>query len=153
MNCVMCGGKAVAVRERKAARYRGETVQIEREAFRCESCEEGFMTPEQARVHVRAVKDEIRKRYGLLSPQRIVEIRTRLGLTQQDMEKLLNTGSKVVVRWESGKVIQSTGHDNMLRLLEREPSTLERLREIQQLRSAEQREHAASRASDDMAVA
>jgi hypothetical protein len=50
----------------------------------------------------------------------------------------------MVVRWESGKVIQSRGHDNMLRLLDREPATLKSLRQIQALRSAEQDKHAAS---------
>ena len=44
----------------------------------------------------------------------------------------------MVVRWESGKVIQSRGHDNMLRLLDRDPGILKALRQIQKLRAAEQ---------------
>jgi putative zinc finger/helix-turn-helix YgiT family protein len=99
------------------------------------------------RVYVRAVKNEVRKKYGLLSPEKIAEIRQRLRLTQSELENLLGAGPKVVVRWESGKVIQGGGHDNMLRLLDREPSTLERLRQIQQLRLNEQKEYAASRMS------
>ena len=90
---------------------------------------------------MRAVKNEIRKKYGLLSPERIVEIRNKLGLTQAQLEELLNTGSKVVVRWESGKVIQGDSHDTVLRLLEKWPSELEHVRQIQKLRSQEQREY------------
>lgn len=141
MDCVICGGNAKIVTEQKQARYRGDTVEVSREIFRCQSCQEGFVTPEQAGNYVRAVKNEIRKKYGLLSPQRIVEIRNKLGLTQVQLEELLNTGAKVVVRWESGKVIQGDSHDTMLRLLEKYPSELERVRQIQKLRSQEQREY------------
>jgi putative zinc finger/helix-turn-helix YgiT family protein len=144
MKCVFCGENANIVTERKQARYRGESVEVPREVMQCESCGEEFVTPDQARSFVRDVKNEIRKKYGLLSPARIVEIRHKLGLTQEQLEELLNTGPKVVVRWESGKVIQSGGHDNMLRLLEREPSILQWLQQIQQLRSAEQQEYASS---------
>lgn len=144
MNCVTCGGNASIMTERKRARYRGETVEVAREIFRCDSCQDEFVTPDQARIYVRAVKNEVRKRYGLLSPERIVQIRNMLGLTQSEVEELLNTGPKVVVRWESGKVIQGAGQDNILRLLERDPSLVERLRQIQQVRSAEQIEYASS---------
>ena len=142
MNCVICGDNANSVMERKQARYRGETVEVSREIFRCESCQEEFVTPKQAGAYVRTVKNEIRKRYGLLSPERIVQIRSKLGLTQVQLEELLNTGSKVVVRWESGKVIQSSAHDTMLRLLEQYPSELEHVRQVQRIRSREQREYA-----------
>ncbi len=141
MNCVICGGSAKIVTEKKQARYRDEVVEVTQELYRCESCQEGFVTPEQARNHVRAVKNEIRKKYGLLSPERIVEIRNKLGLTQVQLEDLLNAGSKVVVRWESGKVIQGSGHDTMLRLLEQYPSELEHVRQVQQDRSKEQGEY------------
>lgn len=147
MNCVICGGNAKVVTEQKQARYRGDTVEVSREIFRCESCREGFVTPEQAGNYVRVVKNEIRRKYGLLSPERIVEIRNKLGLTQVQLEELLNTGAKVVVRWESGKVIQGDSHDTVLRLLEQDPLQLERVRQVQKLRAQEQREYE-TRASD-----
>ncbi len=153
MNCVICGGNAITVTQNKQARYRGEVVEVPRDIFRCELCQEEFVTPGQARAYVRAVKNEVRKRYGLLSPERILQIRTKLGLTQEEMEELLNTGPKVFVRWESGKVIQSGGHDNILRLLERDPSILERLRQIQQVRSEEQKAYAASASQTERRIA
>ncbi|HTZ95577.1 MAG TPA: type II toxin-antitoxin system MqsA family antitoxin [Terriglobales bacterium] len=141
MKCAICGENANEISEQRTARYRGETVEVVQKFFRCESCKEEFVTPEQMRVHSRAVKNEIRKKYGLLPPERIIEIRKKLELTQSDLEELLGTGPKVVVRWESGKVIQSGGHDNMLRLLERDPSILKSLRQIRELRSAEQKQY------------
>lgn len=142
MKCNVCGGSTTEVKEVKSAKYRDEVVEIQTTLFRCDSCKEGFVTPQQMREHVRAVKNEVRKRHGLLSPERVVEIRQKLKLTQSDLESALGTGPKMVVRWESGKVIQSRGHDTMLRLLEREPSILKSLKQVQELRSNEQAQYA-----------
>jgi putative zinc finger/helix-turn-helix YgiT family protein len=144
MNCIICGASATEVKELKKARYRDETVEVVKEFFRCEPCKEEFVTPEQMRAHVRAVKNEVRKKHGLLSPKRITEIRQKLELTQSELEDVLGTGPKMAVRWESGKVIQSRGHDNMLRLLESDPSVLKSLRQIQKLRSTEQEKYTGS---------
>lgn len=153
MNCVICGANAKEVKARKRSQYREEIVEVERDFFRCESCKEEFVTPAQMATNVRAVKNEIRRKYGLLSPERITEIRNKLNLSQADLEGLLGTGQKVVVRWESGKVIQSGGHDNVLRLLERGPSMIKSLRQIQELRSREQEQYASAAAGTKVACA
>jgi putative zinc finger/helix-turn-helix YgiT family protein len=147
MNCVICGESATEVKEVKKARYRAETVEVPKQFFRCGSCKEEFVTPGQMRLYVRALKNEVRKKHGLLPPEKIAAIRAKVELTQSELEDVLGTGPKMVVRWESGKVIQSRGHDNMLRLLDREPATLKSLRQIQALRSAEQDKHAKSHSS------
>lgn len=153
MNCVICGGPAVKVTEKKPAKYRDQTIVVESELFRCESCKEEFVTPEQLRQHVRAVKDEIRRKHGLLSPEKLVEIRVKtLRLTQAELEELLGTPPKTIVRWESGKVIQSNAHDNMLRLLARDPNTIEKLRQVQKLKSRQQKEYESSHKSKAVAV-
>jgi len=86
MNCAVCGGSTTEVREIKKAKYRDETVEVVAELFRCDSCKEGFVTPKQMSMHVRAVKNEVRKKHGLLAPERIVEIRQKLKLTQSELE-------------------------------------------------------------------
>jgi putative zinc finger/helix-turn-helix YgiT family protein len=151
MNCVTCGEPAVEVKEVKKALYRAETVEVTKEFFRCSSCKEEFVTPQQMRAYVRVVKNEVRKHHGLLAPERIAAIRAKLELTQSELEDVLGTGPKMVVRWESGKVIQSRGHDNMLRLLDRDPGILKALRQIQKLRASEQDSHAKS--SEKMTIA
>ncbi len=142
MKCPICGGAtAKLVRETRLGHYRRETVQVESEMYRCEACNEGFFTPTQLAAHNRTVKNEIRKRFGLLPPARIAEIRTKLGLTQAELEDLFEIGPKVVVRWESGKVIQSSAHDSLLRLLEADPGKIETLRQIKQARLKERDRH------------
>ena len=141
MKCNVCGGSTTEVKETKKAKYRDEVVEVETTLFRCDSCKEGFVTPQQMREHVRAVKNEVRRKHGLLSPTRIAAIRTNLKLSQEELEQLLGTGPKVVVRWESGKVIQGSGHDTTLRLLERDPSVVKDLRLIQEERGKEQKSY------------
>ena len=152
MKCSVCGGQTTRVKEVKKAKYRDDIVEVGTELFRCDSCGEGFVTPEQMRAHARAVKNEVRKLHGLLPPEGIVAIREKLGLTQNALEEALGTGPKVVVRWESGKVIQSRGHDNMLRVLDRDPSVLKYLRIIQELRSKEQESYTPARAEHEAAA-
>ena len=142
MNCVVCGQPTASkVIETRVGRYRAESVNVESEFFRCGTCREEFFSPAQAQAHVRAVKNEIRKKYGLLPPEKIAEIRNKLKLSQAELEELLGTGSKVIVRWESGKVIQGAGQDNMLRLLDRDPKVVDDLRQIQRFRCDEQKKY------------
>ncbi len=61
MACNVCGGSTTKVKETKQAKYRGEIVEVVTELFRCDSCKEGFVTPEQMRAHVRTVKNEVRR--------------------------------------------------------------------------------------------
>jgi putative zinc finger/helix-turn-helix YgiT family protein len=141
MKCSVCGGSTSEVKEIKKAKYRDEVVEVKTALFRCGSCAEGFVTPQQLRNDARAVKNEVRKKLGLLPPEAIVALCQKLGLTQSAQEDALGTGPKMVVRWESGKVIQSRGHDNMLRLLDRDPSTLKSLQQIQRMRCGEQEKY------------
>lgn len=140
-HCATCGENVKKVVEPRMGRYRDEAVQVTSEFFRCVSCGEVYFSPDQLKQHNRAIKNEIRKKYGLLSAQKIAEIRKKLKLTQEELEGLLGTGPKVVVRWESGKVIQPTGHDSLLRLLDREPRMVDQLRKIQAGRSREQKKY------------
>ena len=98
------------------------------EMYRCESCGEEFFTAEQSRELSRRIKRQVREEWGLLSPERIVEIRKSLGLSQAELEELFGLGEKVVTRWENGRVIQGRTADVALRLLEMEPGLLPRLR-------------------------
>ena len=153
MDCVICERPAIRVEDERLGHYRDETVRVRSEFFRCNSCNEEYFSPAQIEAHNRAVKNEIRKKYGLLAPERIAQIRKKLGLTQQELEELLGTGPKVVVRWESGKVIQGIGHDNVLRLLDDQPDVVRSLREIQHIRSNEQRTYQRSHENPKRMVA
>jgi putative zinc finger/helix-turn-helix YgiT family protein len=154
MKCPVCGSGTAKKVEKKdyLARYKGEPIKVASvEAYHCDACGEDFLTPEQSRGMSVAVKNEVRNKLGLLSPERIAAIREKAGLTQLQLEELLGQGPKVVVRWESGRVIQGKAADTVLRLLEREPDLVKDLREIEKQRSRQRDRYArhppASRAS------
>lgn len=71
-----------------------------------------------------------RQALGLLSPQEIRDLRTRLGRTQAGMSELLGIGEKTYCRWESGSYMQSEASDRYLRLLIAEQRNVELLEDI-----------------------
>jgi putative zinc finger/helix-turn-helix YgiT family protein len=153
MNCIVCGKTAQIIREKRPAKYRVDVVEVDDEFFRCDSCGEEFVTPAQIKEHARIVKNEVRKKYGLLPPERIVEIREKAGLTQVNLERLLGTGPKVVPRWESGKVIQSCAHDLVLRMLEQDPKkTIQLLEELSKARADERKKYSQAHSHGGAAV-
>ena len=130
VTCAVCDSDRVKkIRKKFEARYNQVPVVIENvEMYRCESCGEEFFTAEQSRELSRQIKNRVREDLGLLSPERIVEIRKNLGLSQSEMEELFGLGEKVVTRWENGRVIQGRTADVALRLLEMDPGQLPKLR-------------------------
>jgi HTH-type transcriptional regulator / antitoxin MqsA len=98
------------------------------EMYECASCGERFFSPDQAKALSLSVKRQARIEAGLLIPEEIVAIRQKLGLSQSELERLFGLGSKVVTRWETGRVVQSKAADVALRLLALDPENLKRLR-------------------------
>jgi len=130
VTCAVCDSDRVKkIRKKFEAHYNQVPVAIENaEMYRCESCGEEFFTAEQSRKLSRQIKNRVREDLGLLSPERILEIRKNLGLSQAEMESLFGLGEKVVTRWENGRVIQGRTADVALRLLEMDPGLLPKLR-------------------------
>jgi putative zinc finger/helix-turn-helix YgiT family protein len=133
MNSIACAScdseKVKKVRRTYATKYNQVPISIKNvEMYECSSCPEKFFTPEQARAVSIATKNQVRESQGLLSAEAIIDIRRRLNLSQTDLEKLFGLGSKVVTRWETGRVVQSKTADLALRLLDMEPNTFHRLR-------------------------
>ncbi|PAW65063.1 MAG: hypothetical protein B9S38_15675 [Verrucomicrobiia bacterium Tous-C4TDCM] len=54
---------------------------------------------------------------GLLSPEQLVELRTRLGLSQKKIGALFQVGEKSWCRWESGKHRPSRSINLLIRAL------------------------------------
>jgi HTH-type transcriptional regulator / antitoxin MqsA len=131
--CPICGSsKSVALRRgRFEATYNKVPITLEDvESYVCESCGEEFFTKEQDREVSQRVLEAARQKLGVLSPERVVTIRKKLNLSQEDMEELLDLGDKVVTRWETGRVVPGKTTDTLLRLLERKPELVDELRAI-----------------------
>ena len=130
ISCAVCNSEKIKkVRKEFSAKYNQMPISIpDAEMYECTSCGERFFTPDQAKAVSLAVKRQARAEAGLLTPEEIVAIRQKLGLSQSELERLFGLGSKVVTRWETGRVVQSKTADVALRLLALDPENLKRLR-------------------------
>jgi putative zinc finger/helix-turn-helix YgiT family protein len=103
--------------------------------MRCDApaCHEEYYTDDQARERsekIAAARRKLRDEKRILQPEDIVRIRTKYQLTQRRLEQLLGLGPKTVVRWEKGYQMPSVAADNLLRVIDRDPSVLAYLAEI-----------------------
>jgi len=130
ITCAVCNSEKVKkVRKKFSATYNQAPISIpDAEMYECATCGERFFTPDQAKAVSLAVKRQARVEAGLLTPEEIVAIRQKLGLSQSELERLFGLGSKVVTRWETGRVVQGKTADVALRLLALDPENLKRLR-------------------------
>ena len=130
ITCAVCNSEKVRkVRKKFSATYNQTPISIPgAEMYACATCGERFFTPDQAKAVSLAVKRQARAEAGLLTPEEIVAIRQKLGLSQSELESLFGLGSKVVTRWETGRVVQGKTADVALRLLALDPANLRRLR-------------------------
>jgi len=86
----------------------------------CDACGEEVLPAELiARVEAERYRIE-----GLLGPSEVREVRTRMGLSQRDMSKLLGVGDKTYTRWELGLSVQTKSMDNLIRLADQRPEVL-----------------------------
>jgi putative zinc finger/helix-turn-helix YgiT family protein len=122
----MCGKVALSViaEKREVFAEDGAPLAYQDELMACSSCGERHYTYEQSVASSRARAGALRHHAGLLAPADIRAFREREGLTQAQLEDLLGTGAKTVVRWERGTVCQSRAADRLLRLLMLNPANM-----------------------------
>lgn len=94
--------------------------------LQCEGCGEVVLDDHAEQL----IDSARRKALGLLTPQEIRAVRTRLERTQAGMSALLGIGEKTYWRWESGSYIQSEASDRYLRLLIADPGNVKHLEAI-----------------------
>lgn len=131
--CAVCGAKEARKVKRPYEATYGRQVEVKIdnvEIEECEACGEQVLTPEQARYISQSVKKIAREKLDLLAPEKIVSIRREYGLSQEELERLLGLGEKVVTRWERGKVLQAKTADVVLRLMDAFPSVVQYLRRM-----------------------
>jgi putative zinc finger/helix-turn-helix YgiT family protein len=125
--CPLCGGEAAPTRERHEVRVGRRAVAVAGERMRCSACGEGYFLPGQADALQRRAAERIRREEGLLAPEQVRRFRERVGISHAELERLLGTGPKTVVRWECGTVTQSGAADTLLRVLMKHPEALQAL--------------------------
>jgi HTH-type transcriptional regulator / antitoxin MqsA len=93
--------------------------------YECPSCGEAVVDKKTLKESGRAIRDFYRQVDGLLTAKEIRKIReSKLNLTQDEASALLGGGKKSFARYENSEIIQSTALDNLLRILDDDPSKL-----------------------------
>ncbi|MGL6131386.1 MAG: type II TA system antitoxin MqsA family protein [Fusobacteriaceae bacterium] len=68
----------------------------------------------------RRIFDRYKELKGLLTSQKIKEIRLKFGLTQVQFAQILGFGDKTIARYENGSV-QDMAQNNLIKLVSKEP--------------------------------
>lgn len=123
--CPMCAGHVSRVTGQHTVNCGNRQIQVTASLQQCASCGEVFFAPGELSELQKAASQVARSQEGLLMPEEVKSIRMKLGLSQSQLEKLIGTGPKTVIRWEKGTVFQSKVADTLLRLLDSLPSAVE----------------------------
>lgn len=93
----------------------------------CAECDDEFVGDRTIKQSARQLRDFYRCVDGLLTSCEIKRIRVKLGYTQENLSKLLGGGAKAFARYENSDVVQSEAMDNLLRVLDSHPQSIETL--------------------------
>ena len=127
--CYLCESPAHLVTGRGKTWVGSRPISFQDEFYKCSNCGEKFYVGTMLDESSRRAAAAVRRADGLLAPDEIRDIRTQYGLTQANLEKLMNSGEKTVVRWERGTVAQNATADTLLRLLRDHPEVVAKLAE------------------------
>ena len=90
------------------------------EYFYCENDDSFYENGDMLSANTLRIKDEYRKKMGLLTSGEITGIRAKYGTTQKDLCALLGWGEKTITRYE-GHQVQDRAHDSILKKLDQDP--------------------------------
>ncbi len=125
-NCPVCGvGTLKKEVGTETFEYKGMSTAIPNYVtFKCDECGEAIVDKATLKESGRILKDFQRQVDGMLTGEEIKRIRIKLNLTQEEMAGIVGGGLKGFARYETGQVCQSKGMDNLLRILDAYPFTM-----------------------------
>ncbi len=128
--CPICGAGSLKKEVKtETFTYKGESKDIPNYiTWSCSECGEAIVDNETLKASGKILKDFQREVDGLLTGQQIKNVRTKLGLTQTQLAHIIGGGLKSVARYEASQISQSKGMDNLLRILDAYPQTLNVIR-------------------------
>jgi HTH-type transcriptional regulator/antitoxin MqsA len=132
--CPICGQGVLRKKiDKEIFEYKGNFKTISNYVtYVCPECGESIVDSDTLKQSGRILKDFQRKVDCLLTGEEIKAIRGKLDLTQEQLAQIIGGGLKSVARYESGKICQSRGMDNLLRILDAYPDTLKIIRKNEQ---------------------
>lgn len=122
--CPLCEeeGMVESGRAKKTLNVRGDSIDVEFEAFKCGKCGEEFINSKSEHDPLAEAYRIYRKRHNMLRPEQIKELRKKYGITQTELSRLLGWGAVTLSRYENG-ALQDATHDRQLKLV-RDPRNL-----------------------------
>ena len=94
---------------------RGDNIEIVSKVTYCKDCGQKVWNPEHDSNNLKVAYSLYRKKHNLLTPEEIIAIRERYGISQTTFAKVLGLGEKTIARYENGS-IQDTAQNNLILL-------------------------------------
>lgn len=131
MFCDECGGKMHEVTGPLTEDYRGESFTVDDvRLYKCESCDNS-MWPAAALDKVwDAETAEYARRHEMLRPADIKALRTSLGMTQKEFERMLGVSTPTCSRWENNTSQQSRSVDLLMHVAREVPGAADYLHDF-----------------------
>jgi len=126
MACPLCGGDVERQIRTYAINYKHLQSYVDLPGLYCTNaeCGEG-MVEESAWEDVERVKAELKAEYvGVMTPEKIREVRTHLNLSQRRAGQIFGGGPNAFQKYETGKVTISQSMNNLLRLVAKYPELM-----------------------------
>ncbi|MCC8104866.1 MAG: DUF4065 domain-containing protein [Clostridiales bacterium] len=118
--CCMEEHEVKTVRTKSCTVIKDVKVDYEAEYFYCDRADEFLADERMIKENDMRLRNAYRKKTGLLTSDEISGIRSKYGISQEDLCTVLGWGIKTVTRYE-GRQIQDTAHDAILRKLDEDP--------------------------------
>jgi len=106
--------------------YKGLSITVNQPGMYCNHCDEAILNGDDLKVTRRDIHDLHAAGDGYLTSGEIKRIREKLRLNQKQAAVLLGGGVNAFSRYERGEAKQSKAIDMFLRLLDSDPSLLDR---------------------------
>ncbi|OGQ77736.1 MAG: hypothetical protein A2289_23765 [Deltaproteobacteria bacterium RIFOXYA12_FULL_58_15] len=132
MMCHGCGKRMARGKKMVTFTYKGESIRVSQPGWYCKHCNDAVVSGADAKSTELAFAELKSRVEGVVSPQRVAQIRKELRLSQRQASKILGGGPRAFQKYESGTSMVSVPMSNLLLLLEREPARLEELIEVQE---------------------
>lgn len=107
--------------------YKNESFTINQPAMWCDACGEGIIGAEDNKAVMQDIQSERARIDGLLTPQEIKKVRTRLKFTQKEAGTFFGGGVNAFSRYEKGITPISKPLSYLLEVLDENPGQLREL--------------------------
>lgn len=109
--------------------YKGQSATFDMPGWYGDRSEESLHTREDTKVSDRALSALKAKVERLMDADEVRRVRRKLRLSQREAGRIVGGGPNAFQKYESGEILPSRAISNFLRVLERHPEEVSRLRE------------------------